>query len=264
MNCLRCDNEAEPGKALCQACLSAPRGPNNQFYSKATVQNEAPELRFAGFWLRVVANIIDYFAIGLMQLPIVLTLGYLVNLIDPNNPPLTAIMLAGLALLFVMVLFVLIYALFDSSRFQGPPGKMIVGLQVVNEYGARIHFGQALIRTVLKSLIGVVPGLLLVLGVATAGSRLQLFLAAIFAFIALLFNAYVYIMAGFTPQKQTLYDKWALTTVVKGPNFSAMRVVVGIFLAIILSVIPSLIDPPEFTKNGIKADYSRPYKNYPR
>jgi len=135
----------------------------------------------AGFWLRLVAFLIDFtfmffftsFFWAIFQLPI----------------PLDSISIfSGSFLLFknpISIIFGwLFYAAFESSRFQATPGKAILGLKVTNENFERIGFGQATSRFLGKILSGLIIGI-------------------------------GYIMIGFTKRRQGLHDKMAHTLVLK-------------------------------------------------
>jgi uncharacterized RDD family membrane protein YckC len=92
----------------------------------------------------------------------------------------------GTIMLVSALLFVgqwLYYALFESSALQATPGKLALGIKVVDEAGNRIGFGKASGRWFAK----IVSNLILGIG---------------------------YLMAGFTARKQALHDMMAGTLVV--------------------------------------------------
>lgn len=78
----------------------------------------------------------------------------------------------------------LIYALFEISRFQGTPGKIIGGIKVVDEHGNKLTFWRAFGRNASKAI------------------------SIIIIFIG-------FLMALFTDRKQALHDMIAKTYVIK-------------------------------------------------
>lgn len=163
------------GAPLSTAVATAPT------YAAAVVQP------YAGFWLRLVAYIID---------AIVLTLGFVI-LIGLVAAIVGAGFLRGLgqdmsggenffAPMFVLVILMVIfaslaggwiyYAWFESSEYQATPGKSALGLFVTDMEGRRITFARASGRFFAKIITGLIP----------------LFIG--------------YIMAGFTAKKQALHD----------------------------------------------------------
>lgn len=100
----------------------------------------APSVRMAGFWLRVLAYVVDLIPIaGINLFATVLT----ANVTSGK----------GAVELVVRVLFGWLYfALFESSRFQATPGKLAVGLAVTDLAHERIGFGRASARYFAKIL----------------------------------------------------------------------------------------------------------------
>jgi len=121
-------------------------------------------MRFAGFWKRVIASIVDCLSILFIILVLVVILVRGFGLVLP------AVFLGGVmgyfVLCFVSVLFLwLYYAIMESSRCQGTLGKMLLGIYVADEYGRRIGVGRASGRYFLKVLLYSVP----LLGVIDCG-----------------------------------------------------------------------------------------------
>jgi uncharacterized RDD family membrane protein YckC len=129
-------------------------------------------MEFGGFWKRVAASIIDSTIAGVV--------GYLVGFIvflpiileDPNLEESIINFFANILSLIIGWIY---FSSFESSRFQGSPGKMALGMVVTDERGQRISFGRASGRFFGKF----VSGLLLCIG---------------------------FIMVGFTEKKQGLHD----------------------------------------------------------
>jgi uncharacterized RDD family membrane protein YckC len=155
-------------------------------YSYAATMQPPAHFVYAGFWLRVVALIID----GLILSPLaiisaVLNLGAK-HVTDSNNAG--AMVGLGLVLmvfgLFALVIRWLYFALLESSTWQATVGKKVMGLKVTTLDGNRIGFGRATGRFFGK----IVSGLTLCIG---------------------------FIMAGFTERKQALHDMMAGTLVIR-------------------------------------------------
>ncbi|MFA6922694.1 MAG: RDD family protein [Bacteroidales bacterium] len=166
-------------------------------------QNLNPEIqpKYAGFWLRFVAIIIDGLIIGVVKLiligPFIAMIGItsvcslscmkqgcyssqceIANLLGP------IIGAALIANFITLVVGWLYFAFMESSAQQGTLGKMALNIKVTNLNGERINFGQATGRYFGK----IVSGLILCIG---------------------------YIMAGLTEKKQALHDIMANCLVVK-------------------------------------------------
>jgi len=139
---------------------------------------------YAGFWLRVVASLIDSVIILMFSCPlgIVLGIAFALTGINPDSPEATAfnLLINGISLLIDW----LFYSLFESSSWQATPGKKLLQLKVTDLYGNRIGFGKATGRYFAKLLSG------LILGIG-------------------------FIMVAFTEKKQGLHDMMAGTLVVK-------------------------------------------------
>jgi uncharacterized RDD family membrane protein YckC len=145
----------------------------------------------AGFWLRMIACLIDsililsvgfilYFIFGVVSWAIVAS---------SSQTGEVNTYLIGLFVLYVLLLLVtawLYFAGMESSPRQGTLGKLVVGLHVGDLYGRRISFWRASGRFFAKF----ISGFLLLVG---------------------------FLMAGWTRKKQTLHDLCAGTTVFRGP-----------------------------------------------
>lgn len=212
MYCSKCGSEISPSTAYCPTCgqtvpLSVPTAP---LPSLSPVSHEsfppAPMIPanasygavvYAGFWLRLVAYIIDgiisclVFAILLVPL-FVLTgagaaLGRIISQGDIGDD-LSAFLGAGFILgFFGIILLVswLYYALSESSSWQATPGKKILNLKVTDLAGQPISFARASGRYFSKIITGMIP---LAIG---------------------------YIMAGFTEKKQAIHDMIASCLVLR-------------------------------------------------
>ncbi|HEY0701783.1 MAG TPA: RDD family protein [Candidatus Acidoferrales bacterium] len=114
----------------------------------------APNVAYAGFWLRLVAAIIDGLIISIPLAPVYILIffRFLKNTQDLQNlqDPATAMTTLG-SKLFLLVIIGLIavlvgwvyHGLFESSTWQGTPGKKALGLMVTDMEGRRVTFGRA-------------------------------------------------------------------------------------------------------------------------
>jgi uncharacterized RDD family membrane protein YckC len=148
---------------------------------------QPPSAAYAGFWLRLVAHLIDgavsSIVLGIIFLiPIAfLGVGFFRDLsrqVNRENPvfPLMFVFFLTISFAAIFVLGWLYYASMESSAYQGTLGKIALGLIVTDMQARRISFGRASGRFFAKLLTGLIP-----------------------FFIG-------YIMAGFTEKKQALHD----------------------------------------------------------
>lgn len=158
------------------------------------IEEQTP--RYAGFWLRLAAFIIDSFVLqlagGIFALPIIITMvgGIIAAAQQPDSA--TKVMaiisvVAGSILLLVLIALTigwLYYAIMESSTPQGTLGKMAVGIKVTDMEGKPISFARATGRYFGK----IISKMILYVG---------------------------FIMAGFTDKKQALHDIMADCLVVR-------------------------------------------------
>ncbi len=145
------------------------------------VPRVAPQFRYAGFWLRFWAYLIDCVILGLLPVLISLIIA-----------PLFFTGVAALAILGVWIFILpvvlaegwLYYALMESSSYQATLGKRALGLKVTGLSGEQITFGTATIRYFSK----ILSALMLHIG---------------------------FIMAAFTQKKQALHDMIASCLVIR-------------------------------------------------
>nr|WP_295376926.1 RDD family protein [Pseudoxanthomonas sp.] len=152
------------------------------------------EIVYAGFWKRVAAYIIDTFVMTIINTVVGMVVGMaMVGLLMSNggatldSPVWWA--LQGLSYLAQIVIMAVYFAWFHASSHQATPGKMAIGIKVVDRHGATISFWRGIGR----------------------------FFATFVSTLLLLAG---YLMAAFTRRKQALHDlicgtlvvdKWAYT-----------------------------------------------------
>lgn len=150
--------------------------------------------RYGGFWIRLVALIIDGILIGFVQIliiaPVLAAFGFAATAPENINPEDGAAAIAamagamGMVQVISMIIGWLYFALMQSSSKQATIGKMALGLKVVDAEGNRLSFGKATLRYIGK----IISGFILLIG---------------------------YIIAAFSPRKQALHDMIAGTFVIK-------------------------------------------------
>ena len=140
--------------------------------------------QYGGFWVRVVAYIIDVVLMAMVGAVIGLVFGGVVgasggDMSDPSGGPSLFLNLISL------IIGIAYFAGMESSNWQATVGKKAMGLIVTDTDGNKITFLRALGRYFAK----ILSGLILFIG---------------------------YIMIAFTERKQGLHDMIASTLVMKG------------------------------------------------
>jgi uncharacterized RDD family membrane protein YckC len=159
--------------------------PSASYATGAPPAAAVPTVRYAGFWLRWVAVLIDGLLLSL-PLGVIYAIGLFGLGIagDHNGPNPFQVLLFLCFVFFGFIANWLYFALLESSPNQATLGKRILGLKVTDEEGRRVSFGRASGRHWGKILSGII------------------------------FNI-GYIMAAFTERKQALHDMLAKTLVVR-------------------------------------------------
>ncbi|QKG81222.1 RDD family protein [Tenuifilum thalassicum] len=153
-------------------------------------------MKYAGFWWRFLAYLIDAIVLWVVNLIVISPLIGLFGLSAASSMSADmtqseaigmagaffgAAMVTNLALIVIAWLY---FAIMESSKFQGTLGKMAIGIIVTDLEGNRISFARATGRYFGK----ILSSMILLIG---------------------------YIMAGFTEKKQALHDMLASTLVWK-------------------------------------------------
>ncbi len=136
------------------------------------------EFRYAGFWIRFGAKLLDWLILGVVNFLVGLVLGF----IAPKTSPM-------LVLAYSMVLYILqiciaaAYSGYFLSAHRATPGKMACGLQVVSPQGGQI----SVMRGVGRYFAEILSGMVLMIG---------------------------YLMVPFDDEKRALHDRICDTRVV--------------------------------------------------
>ena len=214
MYCSKCGTNLAAGAAFCGSCgtptgtpaaaIARPGvspsyagGSSHAAYSDPAGLVVSRGFSYAGFWLRVVAALIDSvimgFAFCVLLIPIFFLTGMeaLVNgIAERHGHPDPAAIVSLIAMIFVLASVSVLgqwlyHAYLESGEKQGTWGKQIMGLYVTDLMGNPITFGRASGRFFAKIVTGMIP-----LGIG-------------------------YIMAGFTERKQALHDMIASCLVLR-------------------------------------------------
>jgi len=191
--CSKCGAALAEGAAFCPNCgqaflvVATARAAMMGVPAAASAYAAVQRVEYGGFWLRLLAYIIDNVVIGLgivlVLVPLIFLtgLGALLSQIHPEEELGDAGLFLIIGLIFLaatvgLVVTWLYHALMESSEWQATVGKKAVGLVVTDMTGQRVSFARATGRHFGKVITNMVPMLI------------------------------GYIMAGFTERKQALHD----------------------------------------------------------
>lgn len=185
LTCPACGTQ-QPKSAVCKSCgLIFARYRANRSAERATPAPTAArpeplgERPKAGFWLRLVALLIDGFLVFLMQV----AFSILLVLIGSEGFNLHGTM--SILVQTFSTLLSLFYWIFFTGYCGQTPGKMLLRIRVVRTDGEEVGYAKAFYREVIGKFIS---GIIFLIG---------------------------YLMAAFDDQKQALHDRMAKTYVVK-------------------------------------------------
>jgi uncharacterized RDD family membrane protein YckC len=198
--CNKCGVANAPGAQFCSNCGAAmnpaavaapvpaagtlsPQGGAN--VPTPLYQAVSTGARYGGFWIRVVAAIIDAIIVRVVVAPIGIMFGGMSWLAGMGGGlPHMGVALLGSGITFLLVVAGgwLYEAFLESSSYQATLGKMIFGMKVTDLQGNRISFARA------------------------TGRHFAKILSTMILFIG-------FIMVGFTERKQGLHDMLAGTLV---------------------------------------------------
>jgi uncharacterized RDD family membrane protein YckC len=184
--CSRCGAPTTPTPSVVNGPVSSPSNPGIP-YAAAPYPAVMPAVgvHYGGFWIRVVAAIIDWIIIRVVVSPVHLFFGGLglAGVMGGFHRPFGLALLGGGVTAIAAIFGGWLYEAFmESSSYQATLGKMVCGMKVTDLSGNRISFERATGRHFAKYL----SGLILCIG---------------------------YIMVGFTERKQGLHDLLAGTLV---------------------------------------------------
>jgi len=202
--CSKCGAQNFATAQSCQKCgggLSVglapmPRAVPAQAYATAPAVAYAavPTSRYGGFWIRLLAHLIDHVILGAIAAPLffILVLPAMLRVINEakrNREPSPELIVAIVSSVFIYIVLAFVgqwlyEALLTSSSWQATLGKRVLQLKVTDEMGNRIGFGRATGRFFAKILSS-------------------------------MFFCIGFIMVGLTDRKRGLHDMLAATLVMK-------------------------------------------------
>src|SRR5262249_34464919 len=137
----------------------------------------------------------------------------------------SAVIILLVALIVPVALDLCYGAAFESSRLRATPGKLLLGIQVVDLEGKQLSFGQAFKRNLGKKLWAIVIMCGQCLGVLSALLTQSILSSLIFpvlgALAGLILYAVTYLKVAWNESKQGLHDEIAETLAVKVPEVSS-------------------------------------------
>jgi len=142
-------------------------------------------MKYAGFWVRAVALIIDTIILAPLAWIFYLIQAAIVGANVANETYSALLIEYVLYLIFSMLAYCIYFAAFESSKWQATPGKRLLSLKVTDLHAGRVSFLRACGRYLGKTISG-------------------------------LFFGIGYIMAGVTEKKQAFHDVLASTLVLHG------------------------------------------------
>ena len=141
---------------------------------------------FKGFWIRLVASLID----GIILMCFVLGFSFFFFIIFSSTFDNDAGLLAiGLAFILALIFTLFYKPLMEASEYQGTFGKYFLGMKIVNKDGQKIDSGTSLIRTLVFLAQFMIPWLNLI-------------------------TVWLFLLIGYMDYKQGLHDMAAKTYVV--------------------------------------------------
>ncbi|MGH9541923.1 MAG: RDD family protein [Terriglobales bacterium] len=148
----------------------------------------AAALRYQGFWIRLVAKILDWIVVGVLLIPLwFVFMGSVIATAAAANragaPVASQFLGMQLLMNLASIVVTLAYSTWMNGRWGATVGKMAIGAVIVNTDGTAISYGKALAR----ALAEILSGIILLIG---------------------------YIMAAFDRQKRALHDQICGTLVV--------------------------------------------------
>ncbi len=214
MYCSKCGANVAAGTVFCGSCgtptgtpavaIARPAAPpayvggsSQAAYADPAGLVASRGFTYAGFWLRVVASLIDGIimsaAMGVLLVPLFLLTGmgaHLNRMAQRNSQPDPAIIFGFLGMMFVFVVVAVLiqwlyHAYLESGEKQATWGKQALGVYVTDLTGNPVTFGRASGRFFAKMVTGMIP-----LGIG-------------------------YAMAGFTERRQALHDMIASCLVLR-------------------------------------------------
>lgn len=161
-------------------------------------------IKYAGFWIRWVASMLDGFIVG--------AIGFVISILLVIILVVFGIKIKESPFRFLGYIISWGYFIFMTYKYEATFGKKFIGIKVVSDKAEKLTFGQVALRETVGKIVSAIT---LMIG---------------------------YIMAGFTERKQAFHDKIASTVVVyKDPNKKVAVWVIIIVLALPIIAIVGIL-----------------------
>jgi len=184
VSCPRCRKSFPLPRGTATAPVFGPAEPELEPEVEDVPHPSPTTLPKAGFWIRMIAAIVDSVLVTVVEVALGLLLGLATAHLGGGPDGLGQRMITIVIWLFGTVLTVAYYVFFTGYCGQ-TPGKMALRIKVIRTNGTEIGYGKAALREVLGKFVSAI-----LLGIG-------------------------YLMVAFDPQKQGLHDKIADTYVIK-------------------------------------------------
>jgi uncharacterized RDD family membrane protein YckC len=159
------------------------------FLSHGPQPDDMDEFQYAGFWQRFGAYGLDIFLVTTCSFVTTLIYGLITVGAGKELPTAEPDPMSSFLSLFLYLTY---FAVFESSELKATPGKLAMGIQVVDRSGQGISLGRAYLR----------------------------FFCCFFNYLTFTFG---YLLAGVTRQKVALHDVLAKTLVIQAPQSKRTR-----------------------------------------
>jgi uncharacterized RDD family membrane protein YckC len=163
------DTVALGGATLCPACK--PNYLQKLREGTASITPAPQAMRYAGFWIRAGAYLIDYMIQQVLSLPLSLWLGMrMTHAIQPGTMNWNSFIIDYSVAFAAGFILAVLYAWLFTARYSATPGKIILRIKVVRADGTRVGYGLALARA-LAEFVSSIPCMLGFLFVAFDGEK---------------------------------------------------------------------------------------------
>jgi len=177
-------------------------------YENSGAPVPAMQIKYAGFWVRYAASLIDGMIIIIPMFILGLLVFALVSIGGLGSEG------SGIFLRLFVPVLIWIYFIVMTKNYGATLGKRAMGIKVISDKSENLSWGQVVLRETLGK-----------------------FISAIILYIG-------YLMAGFTARKQGLHDMIASTVVVyKDPNKKPKGWIIGLVIAVpfVLAIIIGIL-----------------------
>ena len=110
----------------------------------AAPARQSADQRFAGFWIRVLAWVVDSIILSVVGAALTFSAGIVVGALGSNLPSLQNFLVPIVAA--TSFLLPALYLLVGGARSGRTFGKMLCGIRIVRENGTPLGFGGAVVR----------------------------------------------------------------------------------------------------------------------